>query len=186
MGMGRSKIIGGVALLIFNIGLIVWIYSVPYSSSDEISLPKELPDSVEHVIVFCGFVQCPTICPTSLRAISETYDSLEDSEFMKSTRMVFVNLEPKVEKGQTAEQFAKGFHQEFIGWQLEDMEQKQLLKDLHTYYLPSDKKRKQFAKHSPNIYLLNRTSQNYWHIAQIYTNYPAKNTSLKEVILQNF
>lgn len=186
MDKKKSKIIGGVFLLLFNVGIIFLIYSVPFSSSDEIELPEPIPDSVEHLIVFCGFVQCPTICPTSLQKISEVYESLNSSEISKSTQLIFVNLEPELEYGQTAQQFADGFHEDFIGWQLEKSEQSKFLDDLHTFYLPSDKKRKQYAKHSPNIYLLNRKGDNAWNIAQIYTNYPAENNSLMESIFQSF
>ena len=185
--MTKSQKMGGMLLLCVNIVIMLGLYAVPYSSSEKFVLPHSVPDSVNHLLVFNGYVTCPVICPTNMRHLAMLDEQLVSEQFYSSLQTVFVNLESQRKYGQSAEQFAKGFNKRFTGWQLPASEQKQWLEDLHTYYLTGNEKRKTEPQHSPNVYLLNRDQNTAeWTIGAIYTRYPIDEESLKKDCIATF
>ena len=90
----------------------------------------ELPFEIEHekkvLLLYMGYVGCQTICMPSLEESAEIFDKLSAS----SVAFYFVNIS---KEGVGAEEFAKYFHKDFRGLQLQAKETRALMQTLRAY-----------------------------------------------------
>lgn len=64
--------------------------------------------------VFFGYTACPDICPTSLATLAAALDALPE-EKKNSTQTLFVSVDPDRDSGEALDEYAKMFHDTFVG-----------------------------------------------------------------------
>lgn len=64
-------------------------------------------------LVFFGFTNCPSICPTTLAQLSKMYRMLQHKGVKKLPQVVFVSLDPDRDSLQKLEHYVHAFHGSF-------------------------------------------------------------------------
>ncbi len=162
----RKKIIG-ISLVISLLLMFVFLmfYNVDYKPNKEVNLPFKIDNSKEKLIIFFGYVGCPTICPTSLSIISQATKTIKDNKL----QVVFIGLSDT--STFATNEFANKFNSNFIGLKLKKNEQRDLIENFNVFWSPEIKKIKREAAHSPYIYFLIKEN-NSWILKNVYTQYP--------------
>ena len=142
--------------LIFCLNLtILWFLfnnSGSYEIQKRISLPFSIRPSKEKIILFLGYVGCPSICPKSLNKLAELQDSVSDEQL----QIIFVNLIDDMVPT-LAQDYAHSFHPDFQGIQLSIADRKRLIESLHAFYSQAQPTIERETGHSDLVYFLSRT-----------------------------
>lgn len=72
----------------------------------------ELAGRAEWTLVFFGFVDCPDVCPLTMRRLAETYRDLGEPEALQ---VVMVTVDPERDRGERLRDYVSGFHPSFVG-----------------------------------------------------------------------
>ncbi|HAT86452.1 MAG TPA: SCO family protein [Rhizobiales bacterium] len=64
--------------------------------------------------IYFGYTSCPDVCPTSLATLSTALDAMPKDKQQK-TQTFFVSVDPDRDQGEDLEDYAKTFHDTFIG-----------------------------------------------------------------------
>jgi protein SCO1/2 len=72
----------------------------------------ELAARADWTLVFFGFVDCPDVCPLTMRRLAETYRDLGEPEDLQ---VVMVTVDPERDRGERLHGYVTGFHPSFVG-----------------------------------------------------------------------
>ena len=63
-------------------------------------------------LVFFGFADCPDVCPVTLSRLAKVYEALGEPDDLK---VVMITVNPAVDTPERTQQYASGFHPDFVG-----------------------------------------------------------------------
>ena len=63
-------------------------------------------------LLFFGYTRCPDVCPGTMARLAELYRSIGEPQDL---RVVMVTIDPRHDTPQVVQQYAAGFHPEFVG-----------------------------------------------------------------------
>lgn len=82
-------------------------------------------------LVFFGFTNCPMVCPATLGALDEMYQSLKNKlSTDQLPRIVFISVDPKRDTIERLNEYINGFNPCFIGARADINETQALMKQL--------------------------------------------------------
>ena len=159
--MITRKSIAILLLLLLN-AAILWLLlsgDGAYAYQKKVKLPFSISEDKEILLVYLGYVGCPTICPAALSHLSSFEDSLHSSK----TQVIFVSLIDGMEQA-LADKFAKSFHPNFIGIQLNENSKTQLINNLLAFYSEEQPSINRKTGHSDLVYFFKRekTTKKAW------------------------
>jgi cytochrome oxidase Cu insertion factor (SCO1/SenC/PrrC family) len=160
------KTLSGAALLVVTSAIIILLPAFMSQTHRSVSIPEELA-SYERLAIFFGYVDCPAICPTTMKVLAEAYRALP-AERQASLGIVFINL-TKDTPQERVQAYAHGFHPKFVGLQSAADTRRQLLKDFGVQLnmsIPVPE-----TDHSLNVYFAER-HDDQWALTRIYTKSP--------------
>lgn len=107
-------------------------------------------------LIFFGYTHCPDICPTALSSMVNVYKSLDDDTRGK-LQIVFVSVDPKRDTPEHLKKYVEFFHPDFLAATGEDLELKQLTKQLALQYKihTPDEKGDYLVDHSAWLIIVN-------------------------------
>lgn len=119
-------------------------------------------------MVFFGFTSCPMICPTTMTALNEMYENLQQNfPPEKLPQVIFISVDPKRDSAKKLTQFVHTFNPQFIGARARIEEIIALEKQLHITVSNN------VLRHSMEILLINPNAQ-----VQAYFSYPHRSQQL--------
>ena len=68
----------------------------------------------QFTFLYFGYTACPDVCPTSLATLSAALDALP-KEQQQQTQTLFISVDPDRDHGEELDEYAKTFHDTFIG-----------------------------------------------------------------------
>lgn len=109
-------------------------------------------------LLFFGFTRCQMICPTTMAAIKQAYESLEQKN--KSVpQVIFISIDTKNDTPQKADAYAKSFNPHFIGLAGKEDQISQLTQSLGVLYMQVKQGNTTTLDHSSNLFLVNSNGQ---------------------------
>lgn len=156
------------AILLFT-GIYYFANKEEFSLNKKVSLPIRIEDNTKNVILFFGYVGCPTVCPTALSSISLAYEKIGKEK--GQTQVLFISLTDTTNS--SADIYAKLFNKNFSGFVIEKNKQK-LIDEYNVFWSEARKETNKEAAHSPYIYFLEHHKHNDLILKYIYTKYPPK------------
>jgi len=82
------------------------------ASTGERTTFGELAERADWTLVFFGFVDCPDVCPFTMRRLAETYRDLGEPSDLQ---VVMVTVDPERDRGARLHEYVAGFHPSFVG-----------------------------------------------------------------------
>lgn len=122
-------------------------------------------------LVFFGFSHCAMVCPVTLAALREMYETLQLAlGVAKLPQIVFVSIDPERDTLQRLNEYISAFHPRFIGARADRQETESLMRQLRVVsmkmQMEDDAGRYSFD-HSSDIFVFNPAGQ-----LQAYLTYP--------------
>lgn len=112
-------------------------------------------------LVYFGYGLCPDICPTTLTAIADALNILNDEE-QKKVEIVFVSVDPERDKPAQLGIFARYFHKKIIGTTASEEYIKNLAKNYGVSYqkVPQPTSSIGYSVgHSADIYVIDQSGK---------------------------
>ena len=72
-------------------------------------------------LMFFGFTNCPSLCPTSMAELATAYQKLTEEKFSPLPQVVFVSVDPERDTLEKVNLFASTFNKNFLGLRTNDM-----------------------------------------------------------------
>lgn len=66
-------------------------------------------------ILFFGFTNCGSLCPTTMGELAKMYRLLENQQISPKPQVIMVTIDPKRDTLEKLNQYVKVFHKDFIG-----------------------------------------------------------------------
>lgn len=66
-------------------------------------------------IMFFGYTHCPDVCPTSLQAMSDMLNAIDDASVRRQVQVIFVSVDPERDTAEILKTYVQYFHPDFIG-----------------------------------------------------------------------
>ena len=139
--MCKRKIFLGISLILLTfVCLFASVFPSLYSNNTSGKIYKEIKtdfsflknEKTPYVLLYFGYEQCDTICPTALNEISKIYSKLDKKTFS----FLFINLNQKLSPVHD-KTFIKAFNKNFKSLYLKEKEIKHIVSTLNIKYLPS-------------------------------------------------
>ena len=86
-------------------------------------------------LLFFGFVNCAKICPTTLSELNKAYQILEKKDEKKLPKVIFISVDPERDSPADIKQYVTRFNENFIGATGEQLDLRQLTKNLGISYI---------------------------------------------------
>lgn len=110
------------------------------------------------VMLYFGFVQCSEVCPTSMRVMAQTFAMLDDEE-ISQVQVVLISIDVEEDSFAEVDEYAKRFHQNFIGLTGTIEQIDQVIAEYGAYYnkteLAQTDKTRAF-RHSSRYFIVNK------------------------------
>lgn len=66
-------------------------------------------------LVFFGFTNCPSLCPSTLTTLNKVYEQLESEKQVNLPQVVFISVDPDRDTPPRITEYLQGFNKHFIG-----------------------------------------------------------------------
>lgn len=141
--------------------------------------PKSTPILKNHILVFFGYVGCPTICTPRMNEIATIYKDFVQKSSSNELSVLFINLQSTMST-EEADVYAKAFHPEFMGVTYENKELLMTLRMFQAYYSHSLIDSKEI-EHTQFLYFVHKDTRNDFYLNNIYIHTPYK----KEIVVND-
>lgn len=116
--------------------------------------------------LFFGFTRCNSVCPVTMHALKEIYESLAATlPAEQRPQIIFISVDPEHDSIKTLNTYVTAFHPTFKGARTNPEETTRLEKAFHITALKSDNN----INHSSDVLLINPKAE-----IQAYFSYPLK------------
>ncbi|MCV6548197.1 MAG: SCO family protein [Cohaesibacter sp.] len=114
--------------------------------------------------IYFGYTACPDVCPTSLATLSSALDAFSKDDQQK-TQTLFVSVDPDRDHGEDLDDYAKTFHETFMGVTGSRAQIDQMVAAYKSYYKidKSDDPDLYPVDHASIIYLMDRNGRYVSH-----------------------
>ena len=171
----KSKLLGSTLLSVNLLVIFAFLFSM---ESEELyqktQLPETLCTSKSSLLIYFGYVGCPTICPSSLTEISSAIKGINKEKM----DIVFVNLTNSTTR--EVQRFTTNFDATIRGVQLKPKQLKKLKRDLNVFYSKEQKTINRIGGHSSDLYYLEKNKIGEWFLKGILTS-PLKSEIIKRI-----
>lgn len=118
-------------------------------------------------LVYFGFTQCPDICPAELSKVGEALGILEDHGVYVNSNPneaditpIFISVDPERDTPEKSDEYAKCFHEQFIGLSGSQEQVKKTAKAYRVYYTKDDDEAEDYlVDHSIITYLMDENGE---------------------------
>ena len=160
--MSFYKLLLGFTLLASSVTALLVIELTPMEFDKQIDVQFPVNKNVNRLLLFAGYPNCTTICPSKLSELGVGYVQAFDGTQVTNLSVLFVDLaddnDPHV-----VEEFARAFHSTFLGWQPPKKQRDHLIRALGIFYAPSVPEIDRPIRHSSTLYYLQRYN-GQWHL----------------------
>ena len=66
-------------------------------------------------LMFFGYTHCPDVCPTSLQALSDMLNTIDDIDMRRRIQVIFVSVDPDRDTPAILKTYLQYFHPDIIG-----------------------------------------------------------------------
>ncbi|MCT4656366.1 MAG: SCO family protein [Cohaesibacter sp.] len=131
----------------------------------------------EYTFIYFGYTACPDVCPTSLATLSAALDALPKDK-QQVTQTLFVSVDPDRDQGQELDDYAKTFHETFIGVTGTKAQIDSMIEAYKAYYKIDKSKDEEFypVDHSSILYLMGKDGH---YVAHFTHNAPPERITKK-------
>jgi len=84
-----------------------------HTSLGQLDLIENFDSQDKTLILFFGFTNCPDVCPTTLAQLARIYVSMDEPA---DVQIVMVTVDPNHDTTEITQQYASGFHPNFLGF----------------------------------------------------------------------
>lgn len=178
--MALQKTLVGVVLLISNLAIVMALPWMGLNSFTGNRVPQEKEIDVpflgeaneSEMLVFWGYVGCGTVCPVTMATLQQVYVSYQAEYPNKPLAVVFIGLPlpGELPRPNSADYYAKIFHQDFRGYSMAGAELSQAVSAFGVSFSPSVADPK-LLNHTTFVYLLQR-QDDQWKLKRTYRNTP--------------
>jgi len=141
--------------------ILAAISQLPVTMNREVH-SVQLPQSVDRMALFFGYVDCPAVCPTTMSALRQVYLQYSEDPERASLGVTFVNLAPP--SGAQVADYAAHFHPDFFGLQANAADRGAFMRELGVRF---DRSAAGPAGwHTDSIYLLRREAA-VWRVRRV-------------------
>ena len=131
----------------------------PFSLTDQNGATRTEADFAgRFMLVYFGYTYCPDICPTSLLAMSQALDSLDENapELAAKIAPVFVTVDPERDTIEVMKAYSEHFHEDLVALTGSDEQVAEAAKAYRVYYrkAESESASDYLVDHSGFIYLM--------------------------------
>ena len=132
-------------------------------------------------LIYFGFVGCPDICPAELSKIGEALNILESHGVQVSAKAgpggispIFISVDPERDTPAMSDEYAKCFHEQFIGLSGTLEQVKKIAKAYRVYYTKDNEDSDEYlVDHSIITYLMDENGE--------FSEFYAKNSTAVEM-----
>jgi len=113
-------------------------------------------------LMFFGYTNCPDVCPTSLQALSDMMEAIQDDDVRRALQVIFVSVDPDRDSAEILKTYVQYFNSEFIGATAELAELDRLTRVLGIMHSRDKTNEDQVAygvSHSASILLINPNAE---------------------------
>lgn len=114
-------------------------------------------------LLFFGFTQCNSICPTTMNLLSQTLDMMDKVHLVNKPKVAFISVDPDRDVDWIVRRYVQSFHPDIMGLRGEDKVVQQLAKELSVVYMKVAKDQKDKENydinHSGALLLVNPREQ---------------------------
>lgn len=115
-------------------------------------------------MVFFGFTNCPSLCPTTLSTLNKMYKILEQDKSITLPQIVFISVDPDRDEPSDIAEYLSSFNKHFVGATGEKPQLLALTKQMSVLFMkvqnPHSKDKKDYLiDHSGTILLINPQGQ---------------------------
>lgn len=118
-------------------------------------------------LIYFGFTECPDICPAELSKVGEALGILESHGVRVSSKPgeaditpVFISVDPERDSPQRADEYAKCYHEQFVGLSGSQEQVKKTAKAYRVYYTKDDDEAEDYlVDHSIITYLMDEKGE---------------------------
>ena len=168
----------GISLMALLPAIALLIPAIPLRGNTVMELPFLDSNKKGKVLVFGGFPECSSICPTSLSEIQQAYKQYKEITNKNDLRILFLNIKLDTPEAITRA-YAKSFHDDFEGYSLRSSQASHLYKTLALKTFTSETTS---ASHKGFIYLFT-TSDNQSRLERVF-NYDTKQEQIIKHLLK--
>ena len=112
-------------------------------------------------LVFFGFTNCPSVCPTAMAQISALMEKLDTSK----VQPVFITVDPQRDKPEVIKAFLKNYYAGFIGLTGSPEQLKAVEKAYKIYSAKTDENANYNMDHSSLIYVMDANGEYLTHFS---------------------
>lgn len=159
-----NKNIMGTMLIFLSVAWLFFIPFIPLEGSKQIKA-EFITNQGKYTIVFFGYPGCGTICPSTMKVLSDVYTKYQKKYKDNLLEIAFVNLQFHQKPAITID-YAKNFHKDFMAYQLSEKQLNNIMKQWSVY---SVQKNGQIVDHTGYIYLLEKKQSYQWVIKYVYS-----------------
>ncbi len=109
-------------------------------------------------LMFFGYTNCPDVCPTSMQALSDMMEAIQDDDVRDALQVIFVSVDPDRDSAEILKNYVQYFNSEFIAATANLTELNRLTKVLGIMHSRNKTSENQVAygvSHSGSIILIN-------------------------------
>lgn len=147
--------------------------TIPGESAIPSKNKRQGEENKQAVILFFAFTQCPSICPTTLNALSSLYNKHINKRF-PSVKVLIIDLQGN----KKISDYVKGFNHDFIGVTMDKTLLNPLMLSLNATAAESPEGE---INHTSSIYLLNKVN-GQWFLKVRYIEVPKPELIIGDLI----
>eukprot|EP00171_Calliarthron_tuberculosum_P014735 IDg14735t1 len=118
-------------------------------------------------LIYFGFTECPDICPAELSKVGEALGILEGHGVRVASKPseadltpIFISVDPERDTPEKADEYAKCFHEHFVGLSGSEEQVKKTAKAYRVYYTKDDDEAEDYlVDHSIITYLMDENGE---------------------------
>ena len=130
----------------------------PFTLVDQEGRTRQASDFAgRYMLVFFGYTHCPDVCPTTLQAVADTMDILEDTAGAEAARNIvpiFITVDPTRDTPDVMKEYAALFHPRLVGLTGSEEQVAAAAKAYRVYYARRGEDSDYLMDHSAFIYLM--------------------------------